>query len=70
MRPFIRYATEFFIIIAGVIILFIPSGRNWCIVCGPVWTSVVGVIAVFLGVASFAVDRPTAAPKQPGAMNQ
>ncbi len=41
-------------IIVGAIMIVFPGGIVICIACGPVWMTVVGAVAVVIGIAGLA----------------
>jgi hypothetical protein len=39
-------------IIIGAIMLVFPGGLVFCIACGPVWMTILGAVAVIVGIAA------------------
>ncbi len=57
MKRFTHVFMEYYIIIAGIFIIFIPSGRVLCLRCAPTLSWLVGLVAIVTGVAALATDR-------------
>jgi len=55
-----EFAWAWLIIFGGVMI--IPGGIIVCIACGPLLTTVIGVISVAIGTAGFVVGRGSSNP--------
>ena len=49
--PLLAY---FLCIIIGAIMLVFPGGLMFCIACGPIWMTIVGAVAVVVGIAAIA----------------
>jgi hypothetical protein len=45
-----------FCIIVGAVMIVFPGGIVICIACGPAWMTVLGAIAVLIGVAGLATQ--------------
>jgi hypothetical protein len=41
-------------IIIGAIMIVLPGGLVFCIACGPVWMTLLGAVAVVVGIAGIA----------------
>lgn len=44
-------------IIIGAIMIVFPGGLVFCIACGPVWMTVLGIAAVVVGIAALATRQ-------------
>ena len=47
-------------IIIGALVFVFPGGLVFCIACGPIWWTVVGAVAVVIGIAGIAAGPEVA----------
>jgi hypothetical protein len=50
------------LVIIGGLGIFLPGGVVVCIACGPLFTTILGVISVVIGIAGFVFGRGSSNP--------